>query len=359
MGRNVRHYWIDLLNVIACFAVVVLHCSTSIFMNTGNAEWLIDVVYQSLCIFAVPVFFMISGANLLGYRKKYDTKTFFVKRFKKVVFTLCVASAIVYVSSPLIKYAVAGYPVDISMWGFIDGLFHNTICDVYWFFYAILMLYLVTPIFSLIVDNKRLLQYAIIICIISTMIIPLLNRFMPTDDFFSLLAAPYLKGWITYYLLGYYLQHHLSKQISIPAVLLMTIASCGIIIAMTYKTNLGHTVLSGSYQPYDSFYANASSLFALLYSTGVFLLFKSCNNKIGNLRSYGAIRSLSSFSLGVYAIHMLVINSLDLFIPHRILWDLGLRPFIVFAISLLLAWIGVKIMAWIRTCVSFIFRQSK
>ena len=182
---------------------------------------------------------------------------------------------------------------------------------------------------------------------------------MPTDDFFSLLAAPYLKGWITYYLLGYYLQHHVSKQISIPAVLLMTIASCGIIIAMTYKTNLGHTVLSGSYQPYDSFYANASSLFALLYSAGVFLLFKSCNNKIGNLRAYGAIRSLSSFSLGVYAIHMLVINTLDLFIPHRILWDLGLRPFIVFAISLLLAWFGVKIMAWIRTCVSFIFRQSK
>ena len=56
MGRNLRHYWIDLLNVIACFAVVVLHCSTSIFMNAGDAEWLIDVVYQSLCIFAVPVF---------------------------------------------------------------------------------------------------------------------------------------------------------------------------------------------------------------------------------------------------------------------------------------------------------------
>lgn len=40
-------------------------------------------------------------------------------------------------------------------------------------------------------------------------------------------------------------------------------------------------------------------------------------------------------------------------------WDLGLRPFIVFAISLLLAWFGIKIMTWIRTCVSFIFRLSK
>ena len=98
-------------------------------MNTGDAEWLIDVVYQSLCIFAVPVFFMISGANLLGYRKKYDTKTFFVKRFKKVVFTLCVASAIVYVSSPLIKYAVAGYPVDSNSLGFRSETLYR-ICNL-------------------------------------------------------------------------------------------------------------------------------------------------------------------------------------------------------------------------------------
>lgn len=359
MERSVRHYWIDLLNVIACFAVVVLHCSTSIFMNTGDTGWMIDVVYQSVCIFAVPVFFMISGANLLGYRKKYDTKTFFVKRFKKVVFTLCIASAIVYVSSPLIRHAAAGYPIDISLWGFVDGLFHNTICDVYWFFYAILMLYLITPLFSLIVDNKRMLQYAITISVISTMLIPLLNRFMPTEGFFDLLATPYLEGWITYYLIGYYLQHHLSKQIPIPAVAIMTIASCGIIMAMTYKTNIGHTVLSGCYQPYDSFYANASSLFALLYSTGIFLLLKTCNNAIGGLSAYGAIRSLSGLSLGVYAIHMLVINSLDLFVPHRIIWDLGLRPFVVFAISLALAWSGVKIMALLRTCTNFVFRQSK
>ena len=358
MGNYVRHYWIDLLNVIACFAVIVLHCSTSVFMNIGDMEWKLDVVYQSVCIFAVPVFFMISGANLLGYRKKYDTKTFFVKRFKKVVFTLCIASVIVYISTPLIKFFVVNQPIEISLWEFVDGLFHNSICDVYWFFYAILMLYLVTPLFSLIADNKQAMQYAIVISIVSTMVVPLLNRFMPSGDFFNLLAPPYLTGWITYYLLGYYLQNHLSCRKPISVVLVITVISCLIIIVMTFKTNIGHTVASGSYLPYDSFYANASCLFALLYSSGIFLLFKSLNDRIGKLRIYDTIRSLSSFSLGVYAIHMLVINTLDLFVPHRIIWDLGLRPFVVFAIALALSWTGKKIMDLVRLLINSGFAKT-
>lgn len=79
VAKAPRHYWMDLLNVIACFAVVMLHCTTTVFANSGDTEWHLDVLFQSICIFAVPVFFMISGANLLGYREKYDTKTFFVR----------------------------------------------------------------------------------------------------------------------------------------------------------------------------------------------------------------------------------------------------------------------------------------
>lgn len=136
----------DLLNVIACFAVVMLHCTTTVFANSGDTEWHLDVLFQSICIFAVPVFFMISGANLLGYREKYDTKTFFVKRFRKVVFTLVIASIIVYVCQPLLAFIIAGTPPDISIGGFVKGFLHNQICDIYWFFYAIIILYAVTPV---------------------------------------------------------------------------------------------------------------------------------------------------------------------------------------------------------------------
>lgn len=357
MASGVRHYWMDLLNVIACFAVVLLHCSTSVFLNTGDTRWVLDVVYQSVCVFAVPVFFMVSGANLLGYRKKYDTKTFFVKRFKKVVSTLCVASAIVYVARPLVGFYAAGQPIRISLGGFVDGLLHNSICDVYWFFYAILVLYLVTPIFSLIADNKRMMQYALVLSIVATMVIPLANRFTSSGNLFNLFSVSYLDGWIVYYLLGYYLQRHCSFKASAVLLVTVSVASCVAIAALTLNANFEHTVLSGSYSPYDNFYANAENLLSLVYASSLFLLFKSLNERIGNLRFYGAIKAMSGLSLGVYAIHMLVISSLDWFVPHRILWDLGLRPIVVFAVSLALSWAGVRLMALLRRCVAAAKRQ--
>ena len=75
-----RLYYIDILNILSCFAVVVLHCSGGVFYYQKTRLWFIYMFLQTVAHFAVPVFFMITGANLLDYRKKYDTKTFFKKR---------------------------------------------------------------------------------------------------------------------------------------------------------------------------------------------------------------------------------------------------------------------------------------
>ena len=75
-----RLYYIDILNILSCFAVVVLHCSGGVFYYQKTRLWFIYMFLQTVAHFAVPVFFLITGANLLDYRKKYDTKTFFKKR---------------------------------------------------------------------------------------------------------------------------------------------------------------------------------------------------------------------------------------------------------------------------------------
>lgn len=79
---NAKRRWlfVDVLNVIACIAVVCLHTSLGAFHPEQTMLWKRQVAMQSLFIFATPIFFMISGMNLLGYRKKYDTATFFKKR---------------------------------------------------------------------------------------------------------------------------------------------------------------------------------------------------------------------------------------------------------------------------------------
>lgn len=346
MPARIRNYWMDLLNVIACFSVVVLHCTTVVFANEGDTGWIICVALQSLCIFAVPIFFMISGANLLGYRSRYDTKTFFQKRCRKALFALIAGSTIVYLAYPVMYKAFGvALPYQPTLVGFIHGFLHNEICDIYWFFYAILILYLITPVFSLVVSNKKVLEYAIAICVFSSVLVPLLERFSPDPTFLNLFIVPYLSSWLTYYLLGYYLtEHNRFKKVGTAPLIIIGLTSMLLMAALTISTNAPHTVASGSFAGYDNFYANALSAFALVYSICIFLISSRLNSRIGDSSLYPAVKKLSGLSLGVYAIHIPVIALFDFFIPHRIIWDFGIRPFVVFALALLLSSVGKSIM---------------
>ena len=49
------------------------------------------------------------------------------------------------------------------------------------------------------------------------------------------------------------------------------------------------------------------------------------------------ISKLSSYSFDVYAVHMMFIWALDVYVPHSIIWDAAIRPFVVFVLSLLFA----------------------
>lgn len=334
----VHYRWMDYLNVASCFAVVLLHCSTSIFLNMGDRQWFLDVVYQCLFVFAVPCFFMISGANLLGYRERYDTKTFLGKRFSRVLLTLVLASIIVYICEAQIQAVGQSRPLSLSLGEFLGGFLQNKICDVYWFFYAILAIYLVTPIFSLMAYNQSLLRYCLALSAFSTFVLPVAERFIPGSLSLSYLKIPYVDGWIFYYFLGYYLVHGTKRKMPRPSILALVAAvALAAMIGMTIKTNIGHTVLSGRYAPYDNFYGNASGILAATYATCIFLLFRSKEERMQASRAYGIVRKLSTLSLGIYAFHMVLINVFDLFVPHRILWDLIVRPVVVIALAAVIA----------------------
>ena len=64
--------WMYLLNIVACFAVIILHCCTPAFFSYKEGiRWDIANVLQQVFKFAVPCFFMMSGANFLDYYKRY------------------------------------------------------------------------------------------------------------------------------------------------------------------------------------------------------------------------------------------------------------------------------------------------
>lgn len=124
-------------------------------------EWNIALVQQAAFIFAVPVFMMLSGANLMEYRSRYSTYEFFRKRVLRVGVALLVGSLtcyLVYCLFPDSFWGASEVAKDFSLQAFVHGLLGNTINNTYWFFYAILGVYCVTPLLSLAADRPRLLR---------------------------------------------------------------------------------------------------------------------------------------------------------------------------------------------------------
>lgn len=319
-----RFYYMDALNVLACFAVVALHSSTAVYFNEGTFYWRYCVTIQCIFIFAVPIFLMISGANLLGYRKRYSTKEFFKKRMSRILGVFLGCSVLVYVLQCL--------PFEAFNWGwrqpsledFVRSFLDNSIDNIYWYFYVIIGLYLVTPIFSKIADDKRLLEYALIICAVTSMVFPLVTRFLDGYEAFAGFTYPYLSSWLFYYFAGYYLNSHLDKRIPFPVLVIVMVCSVAFMFVMTVHTNDAARMAAADFVKYDGFYTNALSLPGAALSMSLFVAGKQLSESIGSLRYYKAIKGLSALSLGVYAMHMQVRNViggfLDAHVEHYVLF---------------------------------------
>lgn len=91
---NQRILSFDLLNIIACFSVICLHHNGLVHGYDGSNAWYGALAVEVLFYFAVPVFFMLSGATLMRYSDRYDTKTFFRKRLKRTLIPWLVWSGI-------------------------------------------------------------------------------------------------------------------------------------------------------------------------------------------------------------------------------------------------------------------------
>ena len=70
-AKKVRIYYLDVLRVIACLAVVMIHSSAGfVVKNIGSVNFWIGNLFDSLSRIGVPIFIMIPGALMLD--ENYD-----------------------------------------------------------------------------------------------------------------------------------------------------------------------------------------------------------------------------------------------------------------------------------------------
>ena len=143
-----RIVFLDYLRFIACFMVIIVHCIEPFYLggegtqirNATDAAW--STFLDSALRAAVPLFMMASSYLLLPL--KYDSWTFFKKRFTRVCIPLIVWTLL---------YALIPYPGSAE--GFDRGanlqrllVNFNPHAGHLWFLYMLVGVYLIMPVIS-------------------------------------------------------------------------------------------------------------------------------------------------------------------------------------------------------------------
>ncbi len=216
----------------------------------------------------------------------------------------------------------------------IEGHYHL------WFIYLIIGLYLIVPLLRLWVndDNKKYVEYFLLLSIIFTYIIPQIidigsnysSLFEHLNDVLEkYLQLEYVGGLTTYFILGWYIHNYDIKNKKLIYVfgfidLLISIIGTYVILS----TNTGKTL-----QMYGNLSVNV-----LLQSITVFIIIKDKFKNIQN-KSNKLINSISKYSLGIYATHTLIIATMYE-ILEKINIDLAIINIpIVFIASFLLSYL--------------------
>lgn len=330
-----RLYYIDILNILSCFAVVVLHCSGGVFYYQKTLLWFIYMFLQTVAHFAVPVFFMITGANLLDYRKKYDTKTFFKKRAARTLAPFLFWSLLYWVRPFVLKQATA----PVSAKGLFLAIFNNEANYVFWFFYCIFAVYMCLPLFSLAADKKniKIIEYVCVLGFVFNSVLPLVNRFV--IPVYGGLTPVIVTGYVVFVFMGWLIKNKDYTKKARILIYMSGIFGAALMFFGTY-------IVSKKSGETDTLFMDYTSIACLPMSAAVFTAAKYIKwERLFRVIPEKFIRALSSLSLGIYVTHMLVLYAFDkvtVFAEHPVYYSVFM-PFIAYIICAALSFVIKKI----------------
>lgn len=305
-GNN-RLAYISFINVIAAVSVVILHANVSFWLDSSKPFWGTANVIESVFYYAVPVFFMLSGATLIDYQDRYSTKEFFIKRLKKTVIPFLAWSVIgmFWAYRKVIWAMLMGDPNQSLDWTFLsvtNGIINTKFRDIYWFFIPLFCIYLVMPLFAAVRKDKRIKIFTYIIGIALTInfaipfVLSVLKRYAQVD--FGWKFQIYVGFEYLFYVLVGYVIH--KKNIKLKfRLIIYAVALAGLlthIIGTYYET----TQAGGRVDPFFKGYYN---LPCVLYSTGMFLFLKNAGMKIKSKKAIKFFSYIQGFSFPIYLIH--------------------------------------------------------
>lgn len=338
--KNKRNYLLDIARIVAVLAVVMIHCSASFVINykPHTSEFVCGNLFDSIARIGVPLFIMISGSLFLDERKEITLKYVMTKKVKNLaVITIIWATIYSVVYEVIFPFLTSKSINGKSIFdGIVNGHYHM------WYLYMIIGLYIITPFLKTFVcrKNKGMVLFFIIISFVSQFFTPVINascelglNLSSINIWIDKFHLGFFGGYITYYLVGWYITHMGIKRGWSTCIIysLGAVALAFIILFVHYTGD------------YTNAYENIGAP-VFVYSVALFLAIN--NIKINfKEKAIQIIEKLSKLTFGVYIIHVMVLSMFTKLLPysnHCAIYIM-LRFIIVVCVSFLGSYIISKI----------------
>jgi len=340
--------WVDLIRIIGVLLVIMIHVSTAVVyawnkkpIQRGDvAEWLVGVSYDMVARPSVPLFIMASGFLLL--RKIEPVLDFLRKRFLRVVIPFLAWASFYFFWDPGFQKSEKW---SRNIYLLAKSIAVSNVEYHLWFIYAILGLYLVTPVIRLFTHSAQMQDYAyfFVVCIISGPLAYLIIQWLGFE--ISIPGSTYFAGYIGYFVAGYVLgQSPVSRKIFWIALSTFVVVA-GLSIGGTYY-------FSAVYKHFYEYFFDYLSLPVIFTSLCFFVIIKYLSDRpVQNSLVERLVRDLGRASFGIYLTHILFLKLLDQGFfgtiiqatPSTALFSIPLVTGLCYILSYLLVWILARI----------------
>ncbi|SHI18515.1 Surface polysaccharide O-acyltransferase, integral membrane enzyme [Butyrivibrio fibrisolvens DSM 3071] len=304
--KNHVNHNINLLRIIACFAVIILHTSAEHLFDVkyGTFDSLILNLGHGITRFAVTCFFLISGSLYLDKSYKIKDKR---KYFMKIVhfISLYFFYAIFYSGCALLFSKQLG----MNLFNDIKLILEHAILNPkyhLWYLPAYIGVLFAIPILKKFIGNdddgqeKPIIKYALAFVFISMIFTSLesfqigsLNKAM---DFLQLFTINGFAKWAGVCLLGYYIYNHVNKNYKTVYFLIIALFTLSLFASYFYFDRIETTF-------YENLRIQTTLFSCVVYD---FFVNRIKINLTDNLLY--KIDYLASLTLGIYLIHPFLLN---------------------------------------------------
>lgn len=330
MENGERVFKYDFMRMFFMLMVLGIHVLSMIrqFMFPYNTTWYIVTILTDIFLIANPLFFMLSGKFNLNknFSKKDDYKNFYIKKFISIIIPFILISFMVY--------SVWNFN-NFSMLDYIKKLLSGEIDGTYWFVYALIGIFVLSPFFSKMLLNMELWEKKVFLGVLFVV-----NAFIAILAIFNIenaftFAVVGLVQWHIYYFAGYLIEDVFKSKKSRNILIVLGVIAFILQFLIRRFIEFGYRL------------TDPSPLLTLQAFGLYFVLLDKVKIKKENVQK--VISNMAKYSFSFYLIHMLIVKKvsglfiLDTSSMHNFIC--GIFIFIIsFAITLALAMIIEKVL---------------